>query len=307
LHRVRQRRGFLALGLTSIGGLCTGVALISPKAKASGSSHNNVGAAAALGAERALPRAALVPGGLAVIPLPVSESGSPIPEVRFQGNPVLTVQHGGGWLALVGIPLSQPLGQTQAELRSATGATVALPFQVTSKDYVTQYLTVAPRHVDLSERDLSRVRAEQLKIREAFSVFSAELPETFLFASPVPGVRTSSFGSRRFFNNQPRNPHSGMDIAAPVGTPVRAPAAGRVVNTGDYFFNGKSVFLDHGRGLISMFCHLDTIDVAEGDQLKTGQLLGRVGATGRVTGPHLHWSVALNTALVDPALFLSEP
>lgn len=301
---VKQRRHFLTLSLCGVSGAYASFWLMPHTAGAAAPTLN---APAISAAERSLPRAALVPGGVAVLPLPMVDPQASMPEVRFQGNPVLTVQHAGGWFALVGIPLSQPLGQTQAELRSATGAPLVLPFQVAGKDYVTQYLTVAPKHVDLSERDLSRVRAEQVKIREAFSVFSPELPKTFLFASPVPGVRTSSFGSRRFFNNQPRNPHSGMDIAAPVGTPVRAPAPGLIVNTGDYFFNGKSVFLDHGRGLISMFCHLDTIDVAEGDQLQTGQLLGRVGATGRVTGPHLHWSVALNTALVDPALFLQEP
>ena len=255
---------------------------------------------------QSLPRVASVPGGVVILALPDAPAQGPAPEVRFQGNAVITTRHAGRWVSIVGIPLSQPLGLAQAELLRAGASPVALPFEVGPKDYVTQYLTVAPKHVDLSERDLARVRTEQVKIREAFSVFSPELPQTFVFATPLPGVRTSSFGSRRFFNNQPRSPHSGMDIAAPTGTPVRAPAPGRVVNTGDYFFNGKSVFIDHGRGLISMFCHLDTIDVREGDRLETGQFVGRVGATGRVTGPHLHWSVALNTALVDPALFLDE-
>ena len=254
---------------------------------------------------RPFPRAHRVPGGLAVLSLPQSALDLQ-PVVTFQGNTVLTMPHAEGWLAIIGIPLSQKLGAAQAEVKRA-GATVPLPFQVESKDYITQFLTVAPKHVDLSESDLARVRAEQVKIREAFAVFSPELPTTFAFVSPVEGVRSSSFGSRRFFNSQPRSPHSGMDIAAPTGTPVIAPAPGRVVNTGDYFFNGKSVFLDHGRGLVSMFCHLDTIDVQEGDTILTGQRVGRVGATGRVTGPHLHWSVALNTVLVDPALFLPDP
>ena len=252
-----------------------------------------------------LPRDQRVPGGLAVLTLPQSVAGLP-PVVTFQGNAVLTLPHAGGWLAIIGIPLSQKIGTAQAELQAA-GAPVPLPFQVVSKDYITQFLTVAPKHVDLSEPDLARVRVEQVKIREAFAVFSPELPATFAFVSPVEGVRSSSFGSRRFFNSQPRSPHSGMDIAAPTGTPVIAPAPGRVVNTGDYFFNGKSVFLDHGRGLISMFCHLESIDVQEGEAIPTGQRVGRVGATGRVTGPHLHWSVALNTVLVDPALFLPDP
>jgi murein DD-endopeptidase MepM/ murein hydrolase activator NlpD len=161
--------------------------------------------------------------------------------------------------------------------------------------------------VNLSPENEARVATETAKVRAVLDSFSSHAPGTLRLDQPVPGRRSSSFGLRRMFNGESRNPHSGMDIAAPTGTPIKAPLAGRVVDVGSYFFNGNNVVVDHGQGLLTMYCHLSKIRVEVGQALKRGDVLGDVGATGRVTGPHLHWGVSLNGAMVDPALFLPPP
>ena len=239
-----------------------------------------------------------VPGGVAVIGL---GDGASAPQTRYQGKPTLVIREDGQrWIAIVGIPLSVKAGTQQLEVNGrSTG------FQVGSRDYRAQHITLKnQRQVNPNPADLKRIERELDEQTRAYRQFSANQPTNLLFDRPVDGPLSSPFGLRRFFNGEERNPHSGLDFAAKTGTPIKAPAAGQVILTGDYFFNGKTVFVDHGQGLISMFCHLSEIGVKVGDQLARGEVLGKVGATGRATGPHLHWNVSLNDARVDPAIFI---
>jgi len=249
-----------------------------------------------------LPQQRLAPGGVARIALGASAEA---PQVTFNGVPVMVVPNGAQWTAVLGIALGVKPGPAKVLVQRGDGAAATLSLSIKPFPYAEQRLTVAPGQVDLSKDDLARYERERVHLAEVVATHTDRLPATLLLRQPTAGPRSSSFGLRRVFNGQSRNPHSGMDIAAALGAPVVAPAAGRVIDTGDYFFNGNTVWLDHGGGLLTMYCHLSAIDVKVGDEVVQGTKLGEVGATGRVTGPHLHWSVSLNRAMVDPALFLA--
>jgi murein DD-endopeptidase MepM/ murein hydrolase activator NlpD len=250
-----------------------------------------------------LPRENPVPGGVKVIRLNVH--GNVMPYVEAEGHRAMVVQDGADWLAIIGIPLSAPLATRQVVVHGSEGRQ-EISFVVGDKRYASQYLKVAPAQVNLSRADLERVNREKVIIDAALSRWTDEQPQTLSLEQPVPGIRSSSFGMRRIFNGESRNPHSGMDIAAPSGTPVRVPIDGTVIDTGEYFFNGNTVFVDHGRGLISMYCHLSAIAVKPGQRVAAGTTLGAVGMTGRATGPHLHWGLSLNRVWVDPELFVPQ-
>jgi murein DD-endopeptidase MepM/ murein hydrolase activator NlpD len=252
-----------------------------------------------------VPRAAAVPGGVALVRIPGAADEAPL--VTFQERRVAVVRQASAWAAVVGLPLSLPPGAHSVSVEQPGADPRPIEFTVTDKKYRTQTLKVAPGQVNLAPDDEARVAQEQEKVKAALGVFSPDAPATLRLTAPVAGPRSSSFGLRRVFNGESRNPHGGMDIAAPTGTPIKAPLAGRVVDTGTYFFNGGNVIVDHGQGFMTMYCHLSKIGVEVGQELKRGDVLGAVGATGRVTGPHLHWGVYLNGAAVDPALFLPPP
>lgn len=250
-----------------------------------------------------LPQHNPVPGGVAIISLQHNINETPV--VTYNDKRVMTIWDGHAWQAIVGIPLTAKAGQQTLVVDVADNKSQRISFQINDKKYRTQHLQIKDkRKVEPNAEDLVRIRAETKTIAQALAYWSDKPPLQLRFILPVNGPRSSSFGLRRIFNGQPRKPHSGMDIAAAEGTPVLAPADGTVINTGDYFFNGKSVFVDHGQGLVTMYGHMHTIDVSEGHQVKRGDKLGEVGKTGRVTGAHLHWGVSLNDARVDPGLWL---
>lgn len=249
-------------------------------------------------AEGPLPLQQSIPGGLTVIPVGY---GIQPPQVSFNQQNVMVIRpdEQKPWLAMVGIPLSQQPGEASIKAGNKN-----IRFTANDHAYPEQHLTVKKKHVNPSAAELARIRKEQAQMAAVYTSFSPARPWQPM-AWPIRGDMSSAFGLKRFFNGEQRNPHSGLDIAATTGTPILAPADGKVVLTGDFFFNGNSVFIDHGQGLISMFCHMSVIEVKEGEEIIAGERLGQVGATGRATGPHLHWTVSLNNARINPLLLIS--
>jgi murein DD-endopeptidase MepM/ murein hydrolase activator NlpD len=254
----------------------------------------------AWGAACAAPEHSPWPGGIVVHDVGSTQRGAPL---VWQGmKRVMVLPHEGRWKAVVGVPLDAEPGPFLLDVEGSKAIIDIKPHA-----YAEQRLTIANRsYVSPGQAQLERIGRERKVIDTALNSFrDVELSELSL-AAPVEGRRSSSFGLRRFYNDQPRSPHKGMDIAAGEGTPIAAPLGGIVTATGDYFFNGNTVIVDHGQGYVTMYCHLSEISVEEGQLIATGETLGAVGATGRVTGPHLHFGTYLNGTAVDPAILLRD-
>jgi murein DD-endopeptidase MepM/ murein hydrolase activator NlpD len=248
-----------------------------------------------------LPTQSAIPGGVVIVPLSVDTMVKP--KVMYRDRQVAVVQYERKWVAIVGVPLSAKIGaQTLSILQN--GKTSKTLFYIEGKTYPTQHITIKDkRKVNPNKLDMTRIKSESEDINAALSHWTDKsvLPLPFLW--PIEGRVSGLYGRRRVFNGQPRRPHSGMDIAAPTGTQVHAPAEGTIREVGNYFFNGKTIFIDHGQGLVTIFCHLDRTDVVSGQTVRQGEVIGTVGMSGRVTGPHLHLGVSLNDTRVEPRLF----
>ena len=249
-----------------------------------------------------LPQTNAVPGGIAIVDLELNANNKPI--VFYKNKRVMVANNNGQWLGIVGIPLTAKPGQHKLKIKKPDKM---ISFKVKSKNYAEQRITIKDkRKVNPTAKDMERIRRERVRINSALKHWADKDDVNTRFVLPVAGELSSPFGLRRFFNEQARKPHSGIDIAAPEGTLIQAPADGRIIESGDFFFNGNSVFIDHGQGLVTMYCHMSQIKVKTGQVVKQGEKIGAVGQTGRVTGPHLHWSVSLNNARVDPTLFFEN-
>jgi murein DD-endopeptidase MepM/ murein hydrolase activator NlpD len=261
-----------------------------------------LGLVALLSPAHAAPRIDPVPGGIAE--LRVAPAEEPRPQVLFGERPTLVTARPGGWHALVGLPLDLVPGEQRVEVIHGDDRRSTESFAVRAKDYPRQNLQIKDSNlVEPDPASLARIDAEQ-RVQDEVKTRWRDAPADLELIAPASGRLSSRFGLARVINGQPRAPHRGLDLAAPTGTPVRAPSGGTVSHVGDFFFNGRTVFVDHGQGLISMICHLDQVEVTAGQEVRPGQRLGLSGASGRATGPHVHWTVFLNGTAVDPELFL---
>ena len=238
-------------------------------------------------------------GTIALVPL---ENSANVVSVTFLEKPQLI----SGDIAIVAIPLFMETGEQEVQVNYSDGTVRDVTIKVLERDYPEERITVTDQeHVSPSATNLERIREEAAQMRAAYELLTPHPTNLLPIVQPVEGRNSSVFGSRRFFNDEPRNPHSGIDWAAPTGTPIKNPTGGTVAVVGDFFFNGKTVLIDHGGGFVSMMCHMSETLVEEGQRIERGEIIGKIGTTGRSTGPHLHWTISLSGVRTDPAVFMS--
>jgi murein DD-endopeptidase MepM/ murein hydrolase activator NlpD len=244
------------------------------------------------------------------IDVPVSRPEAKVSGIFFKRTIPFFQQSDTSFAGIVGIDMEDPPGlqELRITVHSNTGTDyLRYSVLITKEEYTVQHLTLPKNKVDLDAKTLKRVQQEKKELTDAFHHIGARPLWDGPFLEPVNGNVTGVFGSRRIINGQSRRPHSGEDIAAPKGTPVQAINKGIVVKTVDHFFSGKGVVLDHGVGLFSMYFHLSEIGVTSGQTIQKGETLGKVGASGRATGPHLHWGIHLNGSRVNPYALTALP
>ncbi len=246
-----------------------------------------------------------IPGGIAVIDF---KSNHPNPKAFYNKVP-LYVQHiqGQHFQVLVGIPLMEKIGKKTITVQDTSNR--LFDFKVTDHAYTEQHITLKgknKKYVNPNLAHMARIKSERPALSSARKIFSDHVLFNEVFTRPVDGLTTSPFGLKRFYNGEARRAHTGLDYAGKIGTPIKAPADGKVVLAGKFFFNGNTIFLDHGQGLISVYIHMNERLAKQGQFVKQGDVIGTIGQTGRSTGPHLHWGVYLNQTVVNPNLLMGK-
>ncbi len=249
-----------------------------------------------------------IAGGIAVIDFETNHAN---PKAFYNKTPLylqrLKQQH---WQVLIGIPLYEKPGKKTIAIKDFSTREIDFEVTTSGKVYAEQHITLKGKkkqYVNPNLAHMTRINQERPILSDARKIFSDKILSNDLFTRPVNGTTTSTFGLKRFYNGKPRRPHTGIDYAGATGTPILAPADGKILLTGDFFFNGNTAFIDHGQGLISVYIHMNDIAVKSGEMVKQGQKIGTIGQTGRATGPHLHWGVYLNQTNINPSLLLSAP
>jgi len=250
----------------------------------------------------------LAPGELAVLAVKLNEDAGSVTVSAFGKKTPAYRLRAGDWQALVGIDLDQAPGAYVLTVEAHAGATVVRgrkSIQVKPRTFATRTLRVDPEFVNPPEAVLARIASEAAFITGVTRGSATERLWSAPFVRPVDDPANSRFGTRSVYNGEKRRPHGGADFLSPAGRPVRAPNAGHVAAARDMFFTGNTIIIDHGLGVVSLLAHLSAMNVQEGDEVAAGQVVGRVGATGRVTGPHLHWGITISGARVDPLSVLA--
>ena len=247
------------------------------------------------------------PGELVLLTLTTSEAVDVVRVRAFERDLKPARVSSTRWDVLIGIDLDIKPGAYEVLVTAGSSGTdhTTHTLMVLPKTFTTRELTVDPAFVNPPAAVSARIGADADRLNRIWSSSAAERLWSGPFVRPVPGAANSAFGSRSVFNGEPRSPHSGADFSGASGTPVKSPNAGRVMLARDLYFTGNTVVIDHGAGLFSLFAHLRAMTVREADSVTTGAVIGELGATGRVTGPHLHWTVRANDARVDPLSLLA--
>jgi len=248
---------------------------------------------------------AVQPGELVVLTITLPEHRDLVRVRAFDRDVAAFAASDREWEALVGVDLDTRPGAYAVTVDAGAGLTATETLTVAAKKFPTRRLTVDEDFVTPPASVQDRIERDAKLLATTWAHPSPERLWSTPFVRPVPQAANSRFGTRTIFNGKPRNPHGGADFLSPAGTPIRAPGGGRIVIARDLYFSGNTIVIDHGLGVFSMLAHLSSIGVHEGERVEPGQVVGLVGATGRVTGPHLHWAVRANGARVDPLSVLA--